>query len=105
MDYVRDADTVRLGHLLQPLGDVYPVPKHVALLLDNISQVDANTHVDLLRTLFLGVMGAEVRLHLLGTLHGVDDRGKVHQEGIANGFDEMAAMFSHRLLDNPVMDS
>ena len=33
----------------------------------------------------------------------MDDRREVDQEGITNGFDDMAVMFSHCLLDNLVM--
>ena len=49
-------------------------------------------------------MRTELGLNLLGALHGMDDGGKVHQEGITDGFDDVAVMLSHGLLDDLVMD-
>ena len=67
-------------------------------------RVDADADVDLFRFLFLGVVGAELRLNLLGALHGVDHGREVDQEGIAHGFDDRAMMLSDGLLDELVMD-
>ena len=67
-------------------------------------RVNADADVNLLGCLFLGVVSAELGLNLLGALHGMDDGGKVHQEGIADGFDDRAVMRSHRLLDELIMD-
>ena len=104
IDHLRDADGVRLGQCLEPRGDVHPIAKHIAILLDDVAQVDANADVNLFRALFLGVVGAELGLNLLGALHGVHDGRKVHQEGIADGFDDRAVMRGHRLLNDLVMD-
>ena len=49
-------------------------------------------------------MGAELGLNLLGALHGVNDGGKIYQEGITDGFDDRAVMRSHRLLNELIMD-
>ena len=43
-------------------------------------------------------------MNLLGAVHGVDDRGKLNQEGITNGFDNVAVMFRDSLLHELVMD-
>ena len=43
-------------------------------------------------------------LNLLGALHGVDDGGKVDQEGIADSLDDRAVMRSYGLLNNLIMD-
>ncbi len=34
----------------------------------------------------------------------MDDGGKVHEKGITDGFDDVAMMVSHCLLDNLIMD-
>ena len=66
--------------------------------------MNADADVNLFGGLFLGVVGPQLRLNLLGALHGVNDGGKVHQEGVAHGFDDRAMMFSNGLLNNLVMD-
>ena len=53
-------------------------------------RVDADADVNLFASLFLGVVGSELGLNLLRALHGVDDGGKVHQEGITHGLDDRA---------------
>ena len=57
-------------------------------------EMDADADVNLLGFLLLGVVRPELGLNLLGALHGMDDGGKVHQEGITNGFDDMAVMIA-----------
>jgi len=49
-------------------------------------------------------MSTGLVLNALSTLHGVDDRRKVHQERIADGLDDVAVMLSDGLLDELVMD-
>ena len=63
-------------------------------------EMDADADVNLFGWLFLGVVSPELGLNLLGALHGVDDGGKVHQKGIADGLDDRAVMLSHRLLND-----
>src|SRR5262245_26295405 len=65
--------------------------------------MDTNADVNLLAYLFLGVVSAELGMNALGTLHGMDHRREVHQEGIADGFDDMAVMLSDGLLDQLVV--
>ena len=51
----------------------HPIAKHIAILLDNVAQVNANAHMSLFRILFLGVVSVEVGLDLLSALHHVDN--------------------------------
>jgi hypothetical protein len=48
-------------------------------------------------------MGAELVLNTLSALHGIDYRGKVHEEGIAHQLDDVAVMFRNGVLDDVVM--
>ena len=84
---------------LQPRGDVHPIAKHIAISLDDVARVNADADMNLLGFVFLGVVRPQLRLNLLGALHGMDHRGKVHQEGITDGFDDVAVMCAHRLLN------
>jgi len=60
--------------------------------------------MDLLRVGLFCVAGAEPSLNLLGTLHDMDYGGEVHEEGIADGLDDMAVVVGHRPLDELVME-
>ena len=67
-------------------------------------EMDADAHVNLFVLRSFGVVRFELGLDLLRALHGMDDRGKVHQEGIAHGFDDRAMMRSYCLLNNAIVD-
>ena len=47
--------------------------------LDNVAQINADADVNLLDRLFVSVVGAELGVHLLGTLHGVYYGRKIDQ--------------------------
>jgi hypothetical protein len=49
-------------------------------------------------------MRFELGLNLLGTLDRIYNRGEIDQERIPNGFDDVAVMGPHGLLDELIMD-
>jgi hypothetical protein len=65
--------------------------------------MNADAHMNLLGFLLLGITRLQLLLDLLGALHGMDDRGKVDQEGVPNCFDDMTVMDPHRLLDDLIV--
>ena len=77
---------------MQPRGDVDAIAKDIAILLDDVTQMNADAHVNLFGFFFLGIVGLQLRLNRLGALNGVDDGGEVDEEGIADGFDDRAVM-------------
>ena len=66
--------------------------------------MDADADMGLISILLLGVVSAQLRLHLLRTLDSVDDRGKVNEEGVTDGFDDMPVVNTHCLLDNLIVN-
>ena len=60
--------------------------------------------MNLLAGLFLGIVGFELVLDMLGALDGVNYGGKIHQKGVTNSFDNVTMMLGHGLLDELVMD-
>jgi hypothetical protein len=92
------------GEALEPGGDIHPIAKHIPIPLDDVLRVNANPYMNLFGLLFLSVVGTELCLHLLGTLDGMDDRREIHQEGITDGFDDVAVMGTHRVLNNPIVN-
>ena len=89
---------------LKPRGDVYSIPEHVALLLDDVAEMNTNTDMNLFSFFLVGIVCPQLRVNRLCALHGMDHRGEVHQEGIAHGLDDMAVMLSDSLLNDLVMD-
>jgi hypothetical protein len=37
VDFAGDQETTRIGHVLQPGGDIHPIAKHIAVFLDMMS--------------------------------------------------------------------
>ncbi len=46
---------------LQPRGDVHPITEHIAILLHDVTQMNANAHVNLFGFLLLGVVRPQLR--------------------------------------------
>src|SRR5262245_1818380 len=65
--------------------------------------MNTNAHVNLFARLLLCVVGTELSLNLLRTLHGVDDGGEVYQEGVAHNLNDRAVMLSDRLANDVIM--
>jgi hypothetical protein len=65
--------------------------------------MNADADVDLLGLFLLSVVHFELGLDLLRTLHSIHDRGEVHQERIADGFNDRAVVDSGGLLDDLIM--
>ena len=77
--------------------------EHIPIPLDDVTGMDANTDMDLLGCFLLGVVGVELGLNLLGTLHGVDHRREVYQKSITDRLDDRTMVFSDSFADNLVV--
>src|SRR5262245_39361381 len=66
--------------------------------------MNADADMDLFSFVLLGVLGTQVRLNSLRTLHGIDDGGKIYQKRITDRLNDRTMTFSHGLADDPVMD-
>jgi hypothetical protein len=88
---------------LEARGNVDPVALHIALLLHDIAQVEANANVDLVGGLLLSVISLELRLNVLRTLHGVDHGGKLQQEAVPRGLNDLALMVNHGTLNEDIV--
>jgi len=90
---------------LQSRGHIDPITQDIAVLLNDVTQMNADADVNLFALIFLGVVSAKLRLDTLGTLHSVNDRGEVHQEAITHSLDDCPMIVSDRLLDDLIVDS
>src|SRR5262245_3657323 len=66
--------------------------------------MNADAEVNLFSWVLLSIVSTELCLNVLGALHGVNNGGKIYQEGIAHGLDDRAMMVNHCLLDKTIMD-
>src|SRR5262245_4851246 len=66
--------------------------------------MNANADVNLFGLVLFGIVGTELRLYMLGALHGIHNRREVHQEAITHGLDDLAVMIGDRLVDNLIMN-
>src|SRR6266508_3101638 len=66
--------------------------------------MEADTHVNLLGLLFLGIVGTKLCLNTLRALGGVDDGGKLDQEAVSGSLNDVVLMRSYSLLDDLVMN-
>jgi hypothetical protein len=66
--------------------------------------MNADADVNLLCILLPVIVSPELRLKVLGALDRLHDRGKIDQEGIANGFNDRAMVRGYGLLDNLIVN-
>jgi hypothetical protein len=87
-----EADAARLGQHFEAGRDVDAVPENVAILDDDVTEVDAHAKFDAPLCRYAGIAGGHLPLHLDRTAHGVDDTGELDKEAVTGGFDDAAAM-------------
>jgi hypothetical protein len=80
-----DADSTGLGQGLQTRCDVHPVSEDVAMLDDDIAEIDPDAEPDAPVFNDIGVPGCHRALHLGGTPNRVHDTRKFHQHAVAGG--------------------
>ena len=88
----RDADAAGLGERFQPRRDVDAVAEDVVTIGDDVPDVDADAKPDAPLAGRLGFAVDHPTLHLGGTAHRIDDARKLHEQAVAGGFDDAAAV-------------
>src|SRR6516165_1908921 len=95
----RDADAARLSEPFEPRGDVDAVAEDVALLDDDVTEIDTNAKFDAALWRYGGVAGHHLPLHLDRTAHRVDDAGKLGEQSVAGVFDHSATVLGDLHMD------
>lgn len=88
---------------MEPRGDVGAVAKDIAVSLDNVAEVNADTDMNLRIFFFVDVIGAELGLDLLGTLDSIDDGGELDKKSVANEAQDLAVLCCDGVLNNRVV--
>src|SRR6516225_402695 len=87
-----EADPARLGQRFEPGGDVDAVAENVAILDDDVADIDAHAKFDVPLCRCRGVTGEHLPLHLDRTAHRIDDAGELGEEAVAGRLDDATPM-------------
>src|SRR5690348_2427594 len=88
-----DANTSRLGQRLETRGDIHPVAEDVAVLDNDIAEIDAHAKLDPPFRRDASVARRHFALRFDRAPYRIDDAGKFDEEPIASGFNDAAPMF------------
>ena len=90
MDNARDADAARFGHPFQPRRDIHPVAVNVAVLDDDVAEIDADPEDDPLVFGRPRVALIHAPLHCDGAGDSFDDARELDQDAVACRLDDAA---------------
>ena len=85
-------DPAGLRQRFEARGDIDAVAEDVVALGDHVAEIDANAKPDALFVGYLGFAVEHAALHLGRTAHRIDDARKLHEQAVAGGFDDAAAV-------------
>src|SRR5271165_6987004 len=88
----RDADAAWLSQAFEPSRDVDPIADDVAILDEDIADIDADAELDATIRGQRRIAFRHCGLHLGRAARRVDDAGELGQEAVAGGVDDTAAM-------------
>ena len=83
-----DADAARRRELLESRRYVDAVSENVAVVDDDIAEIDADSELDPARGRYVGVAACHPALDLGGTLHGVRNALEFDQHSVTGRFDD-----------------
>ena len=95
-----DENPARVAQLLQTGGDVHAIAEKIAVLDDDIAQVDADPEHDATVRRNLGLMRGDLFLHRNREGCGVDDRTEFGNRAIPHQFDDAAVMLGQQRIDD-----
>jgi hypothetical protein len=93
-----DADAAGLGKRLQPRGDIDAVAVDVALVDDDVADIDAHAKLDTPGGR-ASIAPGHVTLDIDGAAYRINDAGEFDQHPIAGGLDDPAAVFLDLRID------
>src|SRR6516162_7924801 len=89
---IRDADAAGLGDTFEPRSNVHTVPKYVAILDDNVADMNTNAEFDPLVVRYRCVALGHASLDFNGAAGSVHGACKLNQYAIPGPLDDAAAI-------------
>src|SRR5262249_6661466 len=87
-----EANPAPLRQRFEPGGNIDAVAADVAILDDDVADIDPHAKFDAVPCRCGGVAGDHLALQLDRTAHRVDDAGELGKEAVAGGLDDATAM-------------
>jgi hypothetical protein len=91
----RDADPAGLGQAFEPRRNIDAIPENVAILDDDISDIDANAELDPIVARNRRIALGHRRPHFDRAAQRVDDAGELDQQTVAHRLDDPAMMLGN----------
>src|SRR6202007_811019 len=86
------ANPTRLSQRFEPGGNVDAIAEDVAILDDDVTDIDAHAKFDAALCRCRGAAGAHLPLPLDRTAHRVDDAGELDKQAVAGSLDDATPM-------------
>ena len=84
----------------EPCRDIDAVAENVALVDDDVADIDADAEFDAAVGRHIGVPFGHLALDFDGAAHRVDDAGELGQQTVAGGLDDAAAVLADPEIDD-----
>src|SRR5205823_838498 len=96
----RDANPTRFGQPFKTGSDIDAVAENIAVLDNDISDVDADAELDPLRASDAGIPVGHRLLHFRRTAQGVYHAAELHEQSVARGFYQSTVMLGDPRVDH-----
>ena len=83
-----EADPARLGQRFEPGGNVDALAEDIAVLDDDVADINAHAKFDAALCRCCGVAGDHLPLQLDRTAHRIDDAGELDKEAVTGRLDD-----------------
>jgi hypothetical protein len=87
VDDCRNQDATRIGKSFEAGGDVDAITVNVAVLDDDVAEIDADTELNALCGRDVGITLGHTLLHCHRAGDGFDNAGKLDKEAVSGGLD------------------
>jgi hypothetical protein len=99
MDGIGDEHPAGIGQGFDPCRDVNTVAVEIVSLDDHVAEIDADAQLDAALRRDTRVPLGHHLLHLDRAAHRIDNAGKFHQQAVAGGLDDAAAVLVDQRID------
>jgi len=91
----RDADAARLGQCFEARCDIDPIAKDVAILDDDVADIDADAQLDAVVGRYPGIAPGHLALRFDGGAQCIHNTGELDEQPVAGGLDNAAMVFGN----------
>jgi len=95
----RHTNPARIGQCFQPSGNIHSVPENVAVLDDDIANIDTYSKFDAIFGGDLCIFLGYCTLDLTRTPHGIYYTGELDQQAVPGGFNDTPSMLGDGRID------